>query len=348
MTAHRFTLTPPARRRACIVDPRLLADHPRSSAAGTGVPASAGSTCASPTPESSRNGPSSGSCRRLAADGARKRNGGLPGLLPRAEQRLDRPGRRLRVRLTALRQREAAVAASGSARSATSARRIGAPATPAARSAWIAAAVSFESALPPARPREAAALRLRGEDRLHERRRRLLACGPQREHAPDRLVHEHAGAVAAQPREHGSRRPSRRGQRAQRRGAQGRRRLEPSVGRARRNSSARARSGAEAAGGDEPERGPGGESRVRRTTLLGEAAVRALAAREVRRGARGRPGRTGSRPGRHGRGERPPAKQLSRPYDLGPRRCARGGRARVAAPARPRAPARGCRARARC
>ena len=73
----------------------------------------------------------------------------LAGLLPGADQRLDRPGRRLRVRLAALRQRVAAVPVPerGAARRGPGARR--AWPAPAARSASIAAAVSFESGLPP-------------------------------------------------------------------------------------------------------------------------------------------------------------------------------------------------------
>ena len=216
----------------------------------------------------------------------------LAGLLAGADQRLDRPGRRLRIRLAALREREppsrSGRCAARRAPGARERRRRPLPAGPRSRRRCRSSrggrpsttGSRHPSPARPGSPAQGSAARLTGS--------------AQRDHRPDRLVDEHVRPVAPKPR-----------QDAVINGvAEGRERDDPQreVRVARHIGHPRAQE----LGGprplrrvssrrDEAERGPGGQRSVGHAALLGEAAVRALTAGEERGGSRGRAGR-GQRP----------------------------------------------------
>ena len=203
-----------------------------------------------------------------------------------AEQRLDRPApstaRPTRGPSSARSRRPGSGTCAARRAPGASARRP----TPAARSASIAAAVSFESGRPPLDhekpPPFACAARIACTS----------ACGGCSPAARSAITVQivsltsMSGRWRRKPREDRRRRSSRRGPRARRPAVRGRRRSRASAS-ARAEELGRARPlGRGAACRDEAERGPGGQRRVGSASLLGEAA------------ARGSDGPRGTRPSR--------------------------------------------------
>ena len=257
-----------------------------------------------------------------AAHAGEVAEGGRAGGAAGGEQRLDRPGGGLRVGAAPVRQLEAAVRGSGGGAGTRRRDRSAVPRTPAARSAWIAAAVSFVSAAPPAshdqppdgrcarrsaRRERAAPARPPGAARGSSRSSRSRACRAGRRAAAA------AGRRAGRRRRRG---PSRRA-----------RRRSVAVGLLPREVlGGAARVGA---GGGEAERRPGRQLRV------AEAAVRRAA-------ATGR-----SRPGVASAADAARARAASRPDHLRPRPPLEAFEHASQLRARRRARARRCRRRAR-
>ena len=254
---------------------------------------------------------------------------------PGRDEGLDRPRRRLDVGAAPLRQLEAAVAVLVAAEEGDRAPDRRAASTPALPSAWIAAAVSFESACAPACPRPAARrASARAGGSAPTRRGAGMARGPERDHAPDRRVQRrpdrprrpderlHARDQSGRPlAERGSRDE---GELDVGRGGKAR----PPTARDRRARAARLRR--RATGRAQAEHRPRGQTGRRRRARLGEAPARRLPALEV---AGRRLDRSARRAGRRAR---PPTRAFTptRPRFAA---AARSARARGVTRGRPRA-----------